>query len=41
MSVVRSTFLIGKKGQIIKTWDNVRVKDHADIVLNILKTINN
>ena len=41
MRVVKSTVLICKKGKIIKNWDNVRVKDHSDIVLNTLKTINN
>ncbi|MDC3143267.1 peroxiredoxin [Candidatus Pelagibacter sp.] len=36
--VVRSTFLIDKKGKIIKIWDNVKVKDHAKEVLEALKT---
>ncbi len=38
MGVVRSTFLIDKKGKIIKIWDNVKVKDHAKEVLEALKT---
>ena len=39
MGVIRSTFLIDKKGRILKIWDNVKVKDHAKEVLNTLKTI--
>ena len=39
MGVTRSTFLIGKKGRILKIWNNVRVKDHAKEVLNTLKGI--
>ena len=35
------TFLIDKKGKILKIWENVKVKDHAkevlDTLLNILK----
>ena len=40
MGVIRSTFLIDKKGKIIKIWDNVKVKNHALEVLETLKTIN-
>ena len=39
MGVIRSTFLIDKKGRILKIWNNVRVKDHAKEVLNTLKGI--
>ena len=39
MGVIRSTFLIDKKGRILKIWNNVRVKDHAKEVLNTLKRI--
>jgi len=39
MGVVRSTFLISPKGKIIKIWDNVKVKDHANEVLRTLKDI--
>ena len=39
MGVVRSTFLIDPKGEIVKIWDNVKVKDHAKGVLEILKNI--
>ena len=37
MGIIRSTFLIDKKGKIIKIWDNVKVKDHAEKVLETLK----
>ena len=39
MGVIRTTFLINKKGRILKIWNNVRVKDHAKEVLNTLKEI--
>jgi peroxiredoxin Q/BCP len=39
MGVIRSTFLIDPKGKIVKIWDNVKVKDHAKEVLEILKDI--
>ena len=38
MGINRTTFLIDKKGKIIKIWENVKVKDHAKEVLNTLKT---
>ena len=38
MGIVRTTFLIDKKGKIIKIWDNVKVKDHAK---EVLETVNN
>ena len=41
MGVIRTTFLIDKKGKIIKIWKNVRVKDHAKEVLDFLKNIQN
>ena len=39
MGVVRSTFLIDPKGKIVKIWDNVKVKDQAQEVLDSLKHI--
>ena len=39
MGVVRSTFLIDPKGKIVKIWDNVKVKDHAQEVLSALKDL--
>ena len=39
MGVVRTTYLIDKKGQILKVWNNVKAKDHAQEVLETLKSI--
>jgi peroxiredoxin Q/BCP len=39
MGTIRTTYLIDKKGKIIKIWDNVKVKDHAKEVLETLKNI--
>ena len=39
MGIIRSTFLIDKKGKIIKIWDDVKVKDHVKEVLDTLKSI--
>ena len=39
MGIVRTTFLIDKKGKIIKIWHNVKVKDHAEQVLEALQNI--
>ena len=39
LGIVRSTFLIDKKGKIIKIWNNVKVKDHAKEVLETLQNI--
>jgi peroxiredoxin Q/BCP len=39
MGVLRTTFLIDKKGKIIKIWNNVKVKDHAKEVLETLKNL--
>ena len=41
MGTVRSTYLIDKKGKVLKTWTNVKVKDHAKEVLETLKSISN
>ena len=38
MGINRTTFLIDKKGKILKIWENVKVKDHAQEVLDTLKT---
>ena len=37
--IIRSTVLIDKKGTIIKTWSNVRVKDHVKNVIEELSSI--
>ena len=39
MGVIRTTFLIDKKGKILKVWENVKVKDHAKEVLDTLANI--
>ena len=39
MGINRTTFLIDKKGKIIKIWENVKVKDHAKDVLETIKNI--
>ncbi len=39
MGTNRTTFLIDKKGKIVKIWKNVKVKDHAKEVLETLKDI--
>ena len=38
MGIIRTTFLIDKKGKIIKIWENVKVKDHAK---DVFETLNN
>ena len=39
MGIIRTTYLIDKKGKILKIWENVKVKDHAKEVLETLKSI--
>ena len=39
MGIIRTTYLIDKKGKILKVWNNVKVKDHANEVLETLKSI--
>ena len=39
MEIIRTTFLLDKKRNIIKKWENVKVKEHAKEVLNTLKSI--
>ena len=39
MGIIRTTYLIDKKGKILKVWNNVKVKDHANEVLETLKGI--
>jgi thioredoxin-dependent peroxiredoxin len=39
MGVVRSTFIINPVGIIVYTWTNVRVKGHAQVVLNKLQEL--
>ncbi len=37
--VIRSTFLIDPQGRVRKVWPKVRVKGHAEEVLNVLKSL--
>jgi peroxiredoxin Q/BCP len=37
MGVIRSTFLIGPEGRILRVWRNVRVKGHVAAVLEAAK----
>jgi peroxiredoxin Q/BCP len=37
MGIKRTTFLISPKGNIIKIWNNVKIKEHAKEVLSCLK----
>ena len=39
IGIIRSTYLIDKKGKILKVWTNVKVKDHAKEVLETLENI--
>ena len=39
MGIIRTTFLIDKKGKILKIWKNVKVKDHVKEVLKTLETM--
>jgi peroxiredoxin Q/BCP len=41
MGVDRSTFLIGPSGKIMKEWRKVKVKDHANEVLQTLRDMKN
>lgn len=38
MGIVRSTFIINPKGELIKEWRNLRVKGHADEVYAFIKS---
>ena len=37
--IIRTTVLINDKGKIVKTWSNVRVKDHVKNVIDELSNI--
>ena len=41
MGILRTSFLIDPKGKILKIWENVKVKDHANEVLETLKSLIN
>lgn len=40
MGIVRSTFLIDKKGEIVKEWRGVKVNGHIEEVLHALDELN-
>jgi len=39
MGIVRSTFLIDKDGVLRQVWDNIRVKNHVNDVLEAVKAL--
>ncbi len=39
MGIERSTFLFGADGKLVKEWRKVRVKGHADAVLEVAKAL--
>ncbi|MEA1989681.1 MAG: peroxiredoxin [Pseudomonadota bacterium] len=39
MGIVRSTFLIDPTGKLVKEWRSVKVKEHAQSVLNTVKEL--
>ncbi|MBA5249330.1 MAG: peroxiredoxin [Gammaproteobacteria bacterium] len=39
MGIVRSTFVIDAQGNILKTWDKVKVKAHVNEVLTFVQTL--
>ncbi len=39
MGIVRSTFIISPEGDILKSWDKVRVKGHVNEVLEALQSL--
>ncbi len=38
MGILRSTFILNPEGKIVRTWEKVTPKNHADEVLAFLKT---
>jgi peroxiredoxin Q/BCP len=39
MGIVRSTFIIDTKGNILKAWDKVKVKGHVEEVLQVVQAL--
>ena len=39
MGIVRTTYLIGPDGKVVRRWDNVKVDGHAEEVLDATKAI--
>lgn len=40
MGIVRSTFLIGENGKLLKEWRNIKVKGHVDEVVSSIRGLN-
>ena len=40
MGIERSTFLIDEKGELAREWRKVKVKGHAQEVLDTVKSLN-
>jgi len=41
MGIVRSTFIINPEGKLVKEWRNLRVKGHANEVLEAIESLQN
>ncbi len=39
MGIERSTFIIDKNGKVFREWRKVKVKNHVDEVLDVIKTL--
>jgi peroxiredoxin Q/BCP len=39
MGIIRSTFIIGKDGEIKKSWKNVKVNGHVDSIIKYFESI--
>jgi peroxiredoxin Q/BCP len=39
MGIVRTTYLIGADGKVLRRWDNVKVDGHADNVLEVVQAL--
>jgi peroxiredoxin Q/BCP len=39
MGVVRSTYLIGPDGKVVRRWDKVKVPGHAEEVLEAVRAV--
>jgi peroxiredoxin Q/BCP len=39
MGIVRSTFLLDRKGKLVREWRNVRIKGHIDSVLEAARAL--
>ncbi len=39
IGIVRSTFIINPQGDVLKHWDNVKVKNHAQVVLEFIQAL--